>query len=129
MTDNQNTPPVSKEPGNVSSTASPGSPPTSPISVASSKMRSAIMEHNASNGLIPLDRLSTSAQGQDAASQAPTPSLMGMDDEDQTPLPEGYDAALWQKADEVHHAMALVANDTECVKILYAALATTDAQS
>lgn len=41
-------------------------------------------------------------------------------------MPDGYDAALWQKADELHHAMALVARDEECVKILYAALATTE---
>ena len=45
-----------------------------------------------------------------------------MDDDDRTPVPEGYDAEQWRKADEVHHAMALVADDAECVKILYAAL-------
>lgn len=56
----------------------------------------------------------------------PVADLMAMDDEDRTPMPDGYDAALWQKADELHHAMALVARDEECVKILYAALATTE---
>lgn len=53
---------------------------------------------------------------------APAQNLAGMEDEDRTPVPDGYDAVLWQKADEVHHAMALVARDEECVKILYAAL-------
>jgi hypothetical protein len=57
-----------------------------------------------------------------AVSSAPVSNLMGMEEEDRTPVPDGYDASTWQKADEVHHAMALVADDTECVKILYAAL-------
>ncbi|NTE87258.1 hypothetical protein [Agrobacterium rubi] len=47
-----------------------------------------------------------------------------MDEEDRTPMPAGLDPALWQKADEIHHAMALVAHDQECVKIIYAALST-----
>jgi len=46
-----------------------------------------------------------------------------MDDEDRTPTPEGFDEALWRKADEVFHSTALVADDVECVKIVYAALA------
>ncbi|WP_018900372.1 hypothetical protein [Rhizobium sp. 2MFCol3.1] len=54
---------------------------------------------------------------------APAEHVVGMDEEDRTPAPEGYDAAQWRKADEVHHATALVANDPECVKIIYAALA------
>lgn len=51
-----------------------------------------------------------------------------MDDEDRTPTPAGFDDALWRKADEVHHAMALVARDQECVKIIYAALSTHNAE-
>lgn len=48
--------------------------------------------------------------------------LEEMDDEDRTPTPAGYDEAIWRKADEAHHATALVADDVECVKIIYAAL-------
>jgi hypothetical protein len=46
-----------------------------------------------------------------------------MDEEDRTPMPQGFDEKIWRKADEMHHAMALVAKDEECVKIIYAALA------
>lgn len=46
-----------------------------------------------------------------------------MDEEDRTPMPEGFDEKIWRKADEVFHATALVANDADCVKIIYAALA------
>lgn len=53
---------------------------------------------------------------------------VSMDDEDRTPMPAGFDDALWRKADEVHHAMALVARDQECVKIIYAALSTHKAE-
>lgn len=55
---------------------------------------------------------------------APATHLVGMDEEDRTPVPEGFDAEQWRKADEVHHAMALIADDKECVKIIYAALTT-----
>lgn len=48
-----------------------------------------------------------------------------MDEEDRTPVPDGFDIARWRRADEVHHAMALVASDQECVKIIYAALTAT----
>lgn len=51
-----------------------------------------------------------------------------MDDEDRTPMPAGFDDALWRKADEVHHAIALVARDQECVKIIYAALSNHNAE-
>lgn len=54
------------------------------------------------------------------------PVIMG--DEDRTPMPIGFDEAIWRKADEVHHAMALVARDQECVKIIYAALSTHNAE-
>lgn len=54
------------------------------------------------------------------------PVMMG--DEDRTPIPIGFDEALWRKADEVHHAMALVARDQECVKIIYAALSNHNAE-
>lgn len=50
--------------------------------------------------------------------------VTSMEDEDRTPMPAGLDPVLWKKADEVHHAMALVARDQECVKIIYAALST-----
>lgn len=63
----------------------------------------------------------------DLITPAPAPHVV-INEEDRTPVPEGYDATLWQKADEVCHAMALVADDTECVKIVYAALATTEGQ-
>lgn len=53
---------------------------------------------------------------------------VSMHDEDRTPMPAGFDEALWRKADEVHHAMALVARDQECVRIIYAALSTRDAE-
>jgi hypothetical protein len=53
---------------------------------------------------------------------APHTQVMGMDEEDRTPVPEGFDAAQWQKADEVFHAASLVAHDAECVKIIYGAL-------
>lgn len=46
-----------------------------------------------------------------------------MDDEDRTPMPQGFDEGIWRKADEVFHATALVADDSECVRIIYAALA------
>lgn len=67
-----------------------------------------------------------SAPASQPASQTHTPA---MDDEDRTPVPEGYDVAAWRKADEVYHAMALVADDTECVKIIYAAIAAAEARS
>lgn len=51
-----------------------------------------------------------------------------MDDEGRTPMPDGFDDALWRKADEVHHDMALVARDQECVKIIYDALSTHNAE-
>lgn len=47
-----------------------------------------------------------------------------MDDEDRTQMPDGFDANIWRKADKIHHAMALVASDVECVKIVYSALST-----
>lgn len=50
-----------------------------------------------------------------------------MYEEERTPLPAGYDEGLWRKADELHHATALVANDAECVKLLYAELFSTAA--
>lgn len=56
----------------------------------------------------------------------PVTHVVWMDEEDRTPVPEGYDVARWRRADELHHAMALVAKDEECVKILYAALATKE---
>ena len=46
-----------------------------------------------------------------------------IDDEDRTAKPDGFDEALWRKADEAFHRCALVANDAECVKIIYATLA------
>lgn len=55
-------------------------------------------------------------------SPAPQTHLVGMDEEDRTPVPEGFDAAQWKKADEVFHATSLVAHDTECVKIISSAL-------
>ncbi len=58
----------------------------------------------------------------DEIAPSPATNVVGMDDEDRTPVPEGFDAAKWQKADEVFHATALVADDSECVKIIYAAL-------
>lgn len=51
-----------------------------------------------------------------------TTAKMEMDEEDRTPVPAGYNAALWRKADEVFNDMALVADDTKCLKILYEAL-------
>ncbi len=62
----------------------------------------------------------------DAVSKGAEP--VPMDDEDRTPMPAGFDDALWRKADEVHHDMALVARDQECVKIIYAALSTHNAE-
>lgn len=49
-----------------------------------------------------------------------------MDEEDRAPTPKGMDEKIWRKADEIFHATALVANDSECVKIIYAGLAEND---
>jgi len=54
--------------------------------------------------------------------QSSDPHVVGMDEEDRTPVPTGYDAEQWRKADEVHHATALVADDAACVGIIYEAL-------
>lgn len=64
-----------------------------------------------------------SAAPQPPALAVPSQEAVTMDDEDRTPIPDGYDEKIWRAADEVHHAMALVADDTKCVKIIYDALA------
>lgn len=42
-----------------------------------------------------------------------------IDEDERSPVPDGYNVEQWRKADELFHVMSLIADDIQCINILY----------